>query len=169
MPVECAGAAALGRARRSSTAGEAGTAYSCAAERCCEPRQRCRGPACGRALRRPCLVGETAAAMCLGGKADDGDAELVRRLFDSVGKIYRWGAGGRMVIRVIGRRRCERCSVISACSFHARQAANVHPLSILPPPAGLQGGREAAERGDGAERQRARLCLPHDRGAGRWR
>lgn len=37
----------------------------------------------------PCLVGETAAAMCLGGKADDGDAELVRRLFDSVGKIYR--------------------------------------------------------------------------------
>lgn len=37
----------------------------------------------------PCLVGETAAAMCLGGRADDGDADLVRRLFESVGKIYR--------------------------------------------------------------------------------
>ncbi|KAL4857901.1 Pyrroline-5-carboxylate reductase [Chlorella vulgaris] len=37
----------------------------------------------------PCLVGETAAAMCLGGKADDSDAQLVQRLFDSVGKIYR--------------------------------------------------------------------------------
>lgn len=37
----------------------------------------------------PCLVGETAAAMCLGGKADDGDADLVRRLFEAVGKIYR--------------------------------------------------------------------------------
>ncbi|GAB4820821.1 hypothetical protein N2152v2_007867 [Parachlorella kessleri] len=37
----------------------------------------------------PCLVGETAAAMCLGGKADDTDAEVVARLFDAVGKIYR--------------------------------------------------------------------------------
>ncbi|KAG7669329.1 hypothetical protein KSW81_007486 [Nannochloris sp. 'desiccata'] len=37
----------------------------------------------------PCLVGETAAAMCLGGNADDGDAELVRKLFSSVGTIYR--------------------------------------------------------------------------------
>ncbi len=37
----------------------------------------------------PCLVGETAAAMCLGGKADDSDAELVGKLFDAVGKIYR--------------------------------------------------------------------------------
>ncbi|KAI7843958.1 hypothetical protein COHA_002496 [Chlorella ohadii] len=37
----------------------------------------------------PCLVGETAAAMCLGGKADDSDADLVRRLFEAVGKIYR--------------------------------------------------------------------------------
>lgn len=26
---------------------------------------------------------------CLGGKADDGDADLVRRLFEAVGKIYR--------------------------------------------------------------------------------
>ncbi len=37
----------------------------------------------------PCLVGETAAAMCLGGSADDNDAELVRKLFSSVGTIYR--------------------------------------------------------------------------------
>jgi pyrroline-5-carboxylate reductase len=37
----------------------------------------------------PCLVGETAAAMCLGGRADDADAELVRRLFSAVGTIYR--------------------------------------------------------------------------------
>lgn len=37
----------------------------------------------------PCLVGETAAAMCLGGRADDGDAETVRRLFEAVGRIYR--------------------------------------------------------------------------------
>lgn len=37
----------------------------------------------------PCLVGETAAAMCLGGSASDSDAELVRTLFSSVGTIYR--------------------------------------------------------------------------------
>ena len=37
----------------------------------------------------PCLVGETAAAMCLGGKADDKDAEVVKTLFDAVGSIYR--------------------------------------------------------------------------------
>jgi len=37
----------------------------------------------------PCLVGETAAAMCLGGSADDGDAEVVRALFSAVGSIYR--------------------------------------------------------------------------------
>ncbi len=37
----------------------------------------------------PCLVGETAAAMCLNGKADDGDAEVVKTLFDAVGTIYR--------------------------------------------------------------------------------
>lgn len=36
----------------------------------------------------PCLVGETAAAMCLGGKANDNDAELVRRLFASVGRCF---------------------------------------------------------------------------------
>lgn len=37
----------------------------------------------------PCLVGETASAMCLGGKADDGDADVVKQLFDAVGTIYR--------------------------------------------------------------------------------
>jgi pyrroline-5-carboxylate reductase len=37
----------------------------------------------------PCLVGETAAAMCLGGRADEGDAETVRALFAAVGSIYR--------------------------------------------------------------------------------
>jgi pyrroline-5-carboxylate reductase len=37
----------------------------------------------------PCLVGETAAAMCLGGRADDADAEMVRRLFAAVGSICR--------------------------------------------------------------------------------
>lgn len=36
----------------------------------------------------PCLVGETAAAMCLGGKANADDAEVVRQLFEAVGKIY---------------------------------------------------------------------------------
>jgi len=35
----------------------------------------------------PCLVGETASAMCLGGKASDEDAEEVRMLFSSVGRI----------------------------------------------------------------------------------
>ncbi|CAL5227207.1 g10125 [Coccomyxa viridis] len=35
----------------------------------------------------PCLVGETASAMCLGGKASDEDAEEVRTLFSSVGRI----------------------------------------------------------------------------------
>ena len=37
----------------------------------------------------PCLVGETAAAMCLNSKADDTDAEVVKTLFDAVGTIYR--------------------------------------------------------------------------------
>ena len=37
----------------------------------------------------PCLVGETAAAMCLGGAADEGDAELVRALFAAVGVVHR--------------------------------------------------------------------------------
>lgn len=37
----------------------------------------------------PCLVGETAAAMCLGGRADDDDAEVVQTLFSAVGTIYR--------------------------------------------------------------------------------
>ncbi|GAX79058.1 hypothetical protein CEUSTIGMA_g6498.t1 [Chlamydomonas eustigma] len=36
----------------------------------------------------PCLVGETAAAMCLGGKADVEDEKLVRLLFEAVGKIF---------------------------------------------------------------------------------
>ena len=35
----------------------------------------------------PCLVGETASAMCLGGKASEEDAEEVRTLFSSVGRI----------------------------------------------------------------------------------
>lgn len=49
----------------------------------------------------PCLVGETAAAMCLGGKADDADAEVVRRLFEAVGKIYRWGAARFRLVYLI--------------------------------------------------------------------
>ncbi|GBG60886.1 hypothetical protein CBR_g16006 [Chara braunii] len=36
----------------------------------------------------PCLVGETAAAMSLGKHATKEDADCVRRLFESVGKIY---------------------------------------------------------------------------------
>lgn len=37
----------------------------------------------------PCLVGETAAAMCLGGAATEGDAADVRALFAAVGVIHR--------------------------------------------------------------------------------
>lgn len=37
----------------------------------------------------PCLVGETASAMCLNSKADDNDADVVKTLFDAVGTIYR--------------------------------------------------------------------------------
>lgn len=36
----------------------------------------------------PCLVGETAAAMCVGGKATPDDADLVSMLFSAVGRIY---------------------------------------------------------------------------------
>lgn len=36
----------------------------------------------------PCLVGETASAMCLGGTADENDAAVVKQLFDAVGKIH---------------------------------------------------------------------------------
>ncbi|KAK9843981.1 hypothetical protein WJX81_000947 [Elliptochloris bilobata] len=35
----------------------------------------------------PCLVGETASAMCLGGRANEEDAEAVRKLFSAVGRI----------------------------------------------------------------------------------
>eukprot|EP00803_Ostreobium_quekettii_P011628 evm.model.scf_1337.1 EVM.evm.TU.scf_1337.1 scf_1337:852-7045(+) len=35
----------------------------------------------------PCLVGATAAAMCLGGAATPDDASIVRQLFESVGQI----------------------------------------------------------------------------------
>jgi pyrroline-5-carboxylate reductase len=37
----------------------------------------------------PCLVGETASAMCLGGSATEDDAEIVRALFSSVGTIFK--------------------------------------------------------------------------------
>lgn len=36
----------------------------------------------------PCLVGETAAAMCLGSTAREEDANLVKQLFEAVGRIY---------------------------------------------------------------------------------
>lgn len=36
----------------------------------------------------PCLVGETAAAMCLGGSADSSDESLVMGMFAAVGRIY---------------------------------------------------------------------------------
>lgn len=36
----------------------------------------------------PCIVGETAAAMCLGGKSDKSDAEAVQELFSAVGVIH---------------------------------------------------------------------------------
>lgn len=37
----------------------------------------------------PCLVGETAAAMCLGGSASEDDGEIVRTLMSSVGTIFK--------------------------------------------------------------------------------
>lgn len=37
----------------------------------------------------PCLVGETASAMCLGGSATEDDAEIVRTLFSAVGTIFK--------------------------------------------------------------------------------
>ena len=37
----------------------------------------------------PCLVGETASAMCLGGHASEEDAEIVRTLFSAVGTIFK--------------------------------------------------------------------------------
>ncbi len=37
----------------------------------------------------PCLVGETASAMCLGGKASEADGDVVRVLFNSVGTIFK--------------------------------------------------------------------------------
>lgn len=36
----------------------------------------------------PCLVGESAAAMCLGGNAEERDAKIVRQLLKSVGIVY---------------------------------------------------------------------------------
>lgn len=37
----------------------------------------------------PCLVGETAAAMCLGQHAGKAEADLLQHLFESVGRIFR--------------------------------------------------------------------------------
>ena len=51
--------------------------------------------ACGQMARvvrvmpnTPCMVGQTAAALCLGRQALPSDGELVSRLFDSVGRCY---------------------------------------------------------------------------------
>lgn len=41
----------------------------------------------------PCLVGESASAMCLGGKANDKDSDDVHALFDAVGKIFKVNGG----------------------------------------------------------------------------
>jgi pyrroline-5-carboxylate reductase len=41
----------------------------------------------------PCLVGETAAAMCLGEAATAEDEAGVKLLFSAVGKIYTCGEG----------------------------------------------------------------------------
>lgn len=47
------------------------------------------GSKCIRVMpNTPCLVGETAAAMCLGGKASSADAEVVTQLFEAVGRIF---------------------------------------------------------------------------------
>ncbi len=40
----------------------------------------------------PCLVGESASAMCLGGKANEKDSDDVHTLFAAVGKIFKVGA-----------------------------------------------------------------------------
>ncbi|KAK9810248.1 hypothetical protein WJX72_007313 [[Myrmecia] bisecta] len=37
----------------------------------------------------PCLVGETAAAMCLGGRATEEDGNVVEKLFSAVGSIFK--------------------------------------------------------------------------------
>lgn len=37
----------------------------------------------------PCLVGESASAMCLGGKANEKDSDDVHALFAAVGKIFK--------------------------------------------------------------------------------
>eukprot|EP00208_Stichococcus_sp_RCC1054_P003175 CAMPEP_0206134660 /NCGR_PEP_ID=MMETSP1473-20131121/137_1 /ASSEMBLY_ACC=CAM_ASM_001109 /TAXON_ID=1461547 /ORGANISM="Stichococcus sp, Strain RCC1054" /LENGTH=276 /DNA_ID=CAMNT_0053526279 /DNA_START=151 /DNA_END=981 /DNA_ORIENTATION=+ len=37
----------------------------------------------------PCLVGESASAMCLGGQATDADGDAVQALFTAVGKMFR--------------------------------------------------------------------------------
>lgn len=41
----------------------------------------------------PCLVGETASAMCLGSKATEKDADIVRTLFSTVGKTFQVDEG----------------------------------------------------------------------------
>ena len=50
----------------------------------------------------PCLVGETASAMCLGGKATEEDARPVQELFSAVGKIY--AVDERLLSAVTGER-----------------------------------------------------------------
>lgn len=54
----------------------------------------------------PCLVGESASAMCLGGKANQKDSDDVHALFAAVGKIFKvahpWdGSAVRMLISVL--------------------------------------------------------------------
>ena len=48
----------------------------------------------------PCLVGETASAMCLGGKATDEDAENVRQLFSAVGRIVQVGTHAAQLVLI---------------------------------------------------------------------
>lgn len=102
----------------------------------------------------PCLVGETASAMCLGGKATEEDAEIVRALFSSVGSI----------VQVQLRTPCIPAEKPSGASLHSLQHAAC-ACELWPACSNVTewivctGGRKAAERSDRPQRQRARLRL----------
>ena len=96
----------------------------------------------------PCLVGETAAAMCLGGRADDGDAGLVTTLFEAVGKIYRRGARG---------------AALGALADLPARWPGAHAPAILPPrPTCPPPSLPAPPGWPGSHRERR--CLPLWRG-----
>ena len=126
----------------------------------------------------PCLVGETASAMCLGGKATEEDAKPVQALFSAVGKIY--AVDERLLSAVTGERTHTLHAQVSLRVMEADCPSGGHREAFQTQSiAGLKLGRQQHGQATRAKLQgydapcRAKwewagVRIPHHRGPGRW-